>query len=74
MWGVAQSCHAGDVVSSVYLTTDPYGVSHLIDDISVDGKQFSAAEDNGSGDNTAAGPAASDPSLIPSTLLSLYGL
>ena len=74
MWSVAQSCHTGDVVSSVFLVADPYGINHLIDDISVDGQTFSSASDNGNGDNTAAGPDPSDPSLIPSSLLAIYGL
>jgi hypothetical protein len=75
MWSVAQSCHSGDTVLSVFLVADPYGISHLIDDINVGGiKTFTDAADNGSGDNTSAGPAASDPSLIPSSLLALFGL
>jgi hypothetical protein len=73
-WSVAQSCHVGDVVSSVFLAADPYGISHRIDDISVDNKLFSSAADNGNGNNTAAGPDPSDPSIIPSSLIAQYGL
>jgi hypothetical protein len=66
MWSVAQSCHMGDTVSAVYLTTDPYGITHLIDDINVDNKTFSSASDNGQGNNDPAGPAATtDPTLLP---------
>jgi hypothetical protein len=74
MWSDVQSCFSGDTTLSVFLTTDPYGVYHLIDDMNVDGKTFTDAASNGNGDNTSAGPAASDPSLIPSSMLSLYGL
>jgi hypothetical protein len=70
-WSVAQSCHAGDTVSYVFLVADPYGIYHLIDDMKVDGKTFSNAADNGNGDNTAAGPTASEPSLLPPSLLPL---
>jgi hypothetical protein len=66
VWSVAQACHAGDVVSQVFLTTDPYGVEHRIDDIEVNYKRFSSASDNGGGNNDPAGPdATTDPSLIP---------
>ena len=54
--GTAQSCHAGDTVSTVYLVADNYAISQLIDDINVNGKTFSSASDNANGDNTAAGP------------------
>lgn len=65
-WSVAQTCHAGDTVSSVFLVADAYGIYHLIDDINVDGKTFSSASDNGGGNNDPAGPAATtDPSLLP---------
>lgn len=65
-WNVAQSCHAGDTVSAVFLVADPYGIYHLIDDITVDGKTFSDAADNSNGNNDPAGPAATtDPSLLP---------
>ena len=73
-WPTVQSCFAGDTTLDIFLVADPYGVYHLIDDISVDGKMFTDAADNGNGDNTAAGPDPSDPSLIPSSLLALFGL
>lgn len=66
LWSVAQSCHAGDVVSSVFIVADPYGIDHLIDDITVDGVTFSSASDNGGGNNDWAGPdATTDLSLLP---------
>ena len=68
-WNVVQTCFAADTTLSVYLVADAYGLSHLIDDITVDGKTFSSASDNGSGSNTAAGPAASAASLLPSPLV-----
>jgi hypothetical protein len=65
-WKVAQSCHADDTVSAVFLVADPYGINHLIDDINIDGKTFSDAANNSNGDNNPAGPAATtDPSLLP---------
>jgi hypothetical protein len=68
-WQNVQSCFAGDTVLSVFLVADAYGINHLIDDITVDGKTFSSASDNGGGDNTAAGPTATtDPSLLPPLL------
>jgi hypothetical protein len=70
-WSVAQSCHAGDTVSSVFLVADPYGIFHLIDDLNVDGKTFTSAADNGQGNNDPAGPATSEPSLIPPSMLAL---
>jgi hypothetical protein len=73
-WSMAQSCHAGDTVSVVFLVADPYGISHLIDDISVDGKTFTDAADNSNGDNAEAGPDPSEPSLIPPSLLAFPGL
>src|SRR5579872_680085 len=38
LWTTAQSCHAGDVVSTAFLVADPYNRDQLIDDISVDSK------------------------------------
>ena len=71
-WSVAQSCHAGDTVSAVFLVADPYGIYHLIDDITVNGKTFSKAADNSNGDNTTAGPDATlDLSLLPPFLAGL---
>jgi hypothetical protein len=65
-WGVAQACHAGETVLTVYIVADAYGVYHLIDDISVNGVTFSSASDNGAGNNDAAGPeATTDASLLP---------
>ena len=66
LWSIVQSCFAGDTVLSVYLTTDPYNVYHLIDDLVVNGKRFSSASDNGNGQNDRAGPdATTDASLLP---------
>ena len=65
-WSVVQYCFAADTVLTVYLTTDAYGIYHLIDDITVNGKTFSSASDNGGGNNDPAGPTATtDPSLLP---------
>jgi hypothetical protein len=69
-WPVVQSCFAGDTVLSVYLTTDPYNIYHLIDDLEVNGKRFSSASDNGNGTNAPAGPeATTDTSLLPPPFL-----
>jgi hypothetical protein len=66
LWPVAQACHAGEFVRSAYITTDPYGIYHVIDDIEVNGKRFSSASDNGNGLNAPAGPdATTDASLLP---------
>jgi len=71
-WQNVQSCFAGDTVLSVFIVADPYGINHLIDDITVDGKTFSSASDNGKGNNDPAGPAATtDPTLLPPNLLAL---
>jgi hypothetical protein len=64
-WAAVQVCFAGDFTLSVYLTTDSYGIYHLIDDITVDGKSFSGAADNSNGINDPAGPALSELSLLP---------
>lgn len=65
-WPVAQACHGGELVRAAYLTTDPYNIYHLIDDIEINGKRFSSASDNGNGLNDPAGPdATTDPSLLP---------
>ena len=65
-----QACFAGDTTLAVYLTTDAYGIYHLIDDINVNGKMFSSASDNGNGSNDPAGPDATlDPSLLPPLFL-----
>lgn len=69
-WTDVQACFPGDTVLSVYLTTDPYGISHLIDDLQVNGKTFSSASDNSNGNNDPAGPdATTDPSLLPPLML-----
>jgi hypothetical protein len=69
-WSAVQSCFAGDTVSSVYIVADAYGIYHLIDDITVNGKTFSSARDNGNGNNSPAGPTATtDPSLLPPLLV-----
>lgn len=72
-WSTAQSCHAGDVVSTVFIVADPNGINHLIDDINVDNKTFSAAADNANGSNASAGPNASNPSDIPASVIAQYG-
>jgi hypothetical protein len=55
---------------AVYLTTDAYGIYHLIDDLSVNGKTFSSASDNSNGNNDPAGPTATtDPTLLPPLFL-----
>jgi hypothetical protein len=65
-WQAVQTCFAGDTTLSVFLVADPYGINHLIDDITVNGKTFSSASDNGKGNNDPAGPSATtDPSLLP---------
>jgi hypothetical protein len=69
-WNVVQNCFAADTTLAVYLTTDAYGIYHLIDDITVDGKTFSSASDNSNGQNDPAGPdATTDPSLLPPLFL-----
>ena len=70
-WTDVQACFSGHTTFSVYIVADAYGIYHLIDDITVNGKTFSKASDNG-GDNTPAGPAATlDPSLLPASLAGL---
>jgi hypothetical protein len=71
-WEDVQTCFAGDTTLSVYIVADAYGIYHLIDDITVNGKTFSKAADNSNGDNTPAGPDATlDPSLLPPVLAGL---
>jgi hypothetical protein len=71
-WAVVQSCFAGDTTLAVFLVADAYGIYHLIDDITVNGKTFSKAADNGNGNNNPAGPAeTTDPDLLP-PILSLF--
>ena len=65
-WSDVQACFAGHTTLAVYITADPYGIYHLIDDISVNGKTFSSASDNSNGNNDPAGPLATlDLSLLP---------
>jgi hypothetical protein len=65
-WTDVQGCFAGDTTLAVYIVADAYGIYHLIDDITVNGKTFSSASDNGGGNNDPAGPTATtDPSLLP---------
>lgn len=69
-WSVVQACFAADTTLSVFLIADAYGIYHLIDDITVNGKTFSSASDNGNGNNSSAGPTATtDPSLLPPLFL-----
>jgi hypothetical protein len=71
-WSDVQACFVNDTVLSVYIVADAYGIYHLIDDITVNGKTFSRAADNSNGDNTPAGPLATiDPSLLPPFLAGL---
>src|SRR5579864_402702 len=66
VWSTVQSCFSGDTTLSVFIVADAYGIYHLIDDITVDGKTFSSASDNGDGINDPAGPDATvDLSLLP---------
>ena len=68
-WSDVQACFAGDTTLSVFLVADAYGINHLIDDITVDGKTFSSASDNSNGSNDPAGPTATtDPSLLPALI------
>ena len=65
-WSEVQSCFAAFTTLSVYITTDAYGIDHLIDRIEVNGKRFSSASDNGNGRNEGAGPTATlDLTLLP---------
>jgi hypothetical protein len=65
-WPTVQSCFTGHTTLSVYIIADAYGIYHLIDDITVNGKTFSKAGDNSNGDNNPAGPTATlDLSLLP---------
>jgi hypothetical protein len=65
-WSVVQGCFATFTTLAVYMTSDPYGIEHRIDDVMTDGKLFSSASDNSNGQNAPAGPdATTDPSLLP---------
>jgi hypothetical protein len=64
-WGDVQSCFAGDTTLAVFIVADAYGIYHLIDDITVNDKTSSGA-DNSNGNNDPAGPDATlDLSLLP---------
>jgi len=70
VWSVVQTCFSGQTTLSVFIVADAYGIYHLIDDITVNGKTFSSARDNGNGNNSSAGPTATtDPSLLPPLFL-----
>jgi hypothetical protein len=65
-WIEVQACFAGDTTLAVFIVADAYGIYHLIDDITVNGKTFSRAGDNSNGNNDPAGPLPTlDPSLLP---------
>lgn len=69
-WTDVQACFAGDTTLSVFIVADAYGIYHLIDRITVNGKTFSSASDNGNGNNDSAGPdLTTDPSLLPPILI-----
>ena len=48
-WNQIQSCHAGTVVTNVFIATDPYGLTYWIDNLSTAGKTWNEASDNGNG-------------------------
>jgi hypothetical protein len=50
-WNAIQACHAGTVVTDVFLVADPYGHTHWIDNLNTAGKTWSQAADNGRGGN-----------------------
>jgi hypothetical protein len=50
-WQDIQQCHAGQTVVGVFLTTDPYGFTHWIDNLDTAGKVWNEAADNGNGSN-----------------------
>jgi hypothetical protein len=68
-WSVVQTCFAADTTLSVFIVADAYGIYHLIDRITVNGKTFSRGSDNSNGNNDPAGPTLTiDPSLLPPIL------
>jgi len=68
-WSAVQACFAGDKTLAVFIVADAYGIYHLIDDITVNGKTFSRAGDNSNGSDDPAGPLQTlDPSLLPPIL------
>lgn len=46
-WQDVQACHAGTFITAVYLTTDPLGIEYRIDDLNVDGVNFTQGANNG---------------------------
>jgi hypothetical protein len=65
-WSDVQACFAGDTTLAAFIIADAYGIYHLIDDITVNGKTFSSGADNSNGNNDPAGPLPTlDPSLLP---------
>jgi hypothetical protein len=46
-WNNVQACHAGTVVTDVFIATDPYGFTYWIDNLNTAGKVFNEAADNG---------------------------
>ncbi|HEX9494376.1 MAG TPA: hypothetical protein VGA38_01300 [Candidatus Limnocylindria bacterium] len=56
VWSVVQACFAGNTTLAVFIVADAYGITHLIDDITVNGKTFSSASNNSNGNNDPAGP------------------
>jgi hypothetical protein len=65
-WSDVQACFAGHTTLSVFIVADAYGIYHLIDDITVNGKTFSRGADNSNGNNAPAGPSLTlDQSLLP---------
>lgn len=62
-WQTIQGCHVGTFVTNAFITTDPgIDVTFYIDNLTVDGKTFSSASDNGNGNNE---PADFTPELLP---------
>lgn len=62
-WEEVQACHVGTFITNAYITTDPgIDVTFYVDNLTVDGKNFSRAADNGNGDNE---PAFFTPELLP---------
>jgi hypothetical protein len=52
-WQAIQACHPGTFITNAYITTDPgIEVDFLIDNLTVAGRNFSRAADNGNGTGT----------------------
>ena len=47
-WQQVQACHAGTVVTDVFVATDPYGLTYWIDNLNTAGRNWNEAADNGS--------------------------